>query len=100
MIIEDKASGQSVIQDLLIETNINIIKYKPKLDKITRFAAAVPYFENGRILIPSSGTWLQDLKSELIAFPNSRHDDMVDSISQFIDVMKFRRKETPRARML
>ena len=36
IIIEDKASGQSIIQDLLIETTLHIKKYKSTLDKVTR----------------------------------------------------------------
>ena len=31
---------------------------------------------------PHRGPWLADLEAELFAFPNSLHDDQVDSISQ------------------
>jgi len=29
--------------------------------------------------------WLGDLLAELLAFPNGRHDDQVDSVSQFLN---------------
>ncbi|MCC2646584.1 MAG: putative phage terminase protein, partial [Rickettsiaceae bacterium] len=98
VIIEDKASGQSIIQDLAIETNIHIKKYRPVKDKITRFAATIPYFESGRILIPENAPWLNVFMQEIMAFPNSQHDDIVDSLSQFIDVIKSYRHMLPRIR--
>jgi predicted phage terminase large subunit-like protein len=98
VIIEDKASGQSIIQDLAIETNIHIKKYRPVKDKITRFAATIPYFESGRILVPENAPWLNIFMQEIMAFPNSQHDDIVDSLSQFIDVIKSYRHMLPRIR--
>jgi predicted phage terminase large subunit-like protein len=98
VIIEDKASGQSIIQDLAIETNIHIKKYRPVKDKVTRFAATIPYFESGRILVPENAPWLNIFMQEIMAFPNSQHDDIVDSLSQFIDVIKSYRHMLPRIR--
>ena len=31
---------------------------------------------------PNEAPWLADLEAEVFAFPNRRHDDRVDSISQ------------------
>ena len=39
-------------------------------------------FENGQMFFPKEAPWLRDLEDELFAFPNGRHDDQVDSISQ------------------
>jgi phage terminase large subunit-like protein len=39
-------------------------------------------FENGQVFLPKEAPWLRDLEDELFAFPNGRHDDQVDSISQ------------------
>jgi hypothetical protein len=39
-------------------------------------------FENGQVFLPKEAPWLPDLEDELFAFPNGRHDDQVDSISQ------------------
>ena len=39
-------------------------------------------FENGQVFFPKEAPWLRDLEDELFAFPNGRHDDQVDSISQ------------------
>jgi predicted phage terminase large subunit-like protein len=100
LIIEDKASGQSIIQDLVIETNIHIKKYKPVKDKITRFAATIPYFESGRILLSKNAVWVSVFLEELMAFPNSQNDDIIDSVSQFIDVIKNHKNTIARIRMI
>jgi predicted phage terminase large subunit-like protein len=39
-------------------------------------------FEAGLVYFPERGPWLPELEAELFAFPGSRHDDQVDSISQ------------------
>ena len=39
-------------------------------------------FESGQVFFPKEAPWLADLEAELFAFPNGRHDDQVDSISQ------------------
>ena len=85
VLIEDKASGQSLIQDLKKELNYNIIPIKVVKDKITRFASITPVFEAERIFIKDKSNWLFDLEYELLTFPNSQHDDQVDSISQFLN---------------
>jgi predicted phage terminase large subunit-like protein len=92
--IEDKSSGQSIIQDLRNEGFSNIIPIKPKGDKITRFASIVPYFQSGRILLPSQANYLKILLNEITKFPNTDHDDAVDSISQAINYLVHQKKPT------
>ena len=41
-----------------------------------------PKFASGQVFFPTEAPWLADLEAELFAFPNSLHDDQVDSISQ------------------
>lgn len=45
-------------------------------------------FENGRVLLPSSASWLDEYIRELTAFPGSKYDDQVDSTSQALEHMK------------
>ncbi len=42
-------------------------------------------FEAGRVLLPKEASWLAELESELLAFPNGRYDDQVDALLQFLD---------------
>jgi predicted phage terminase large subunit-like protein len=39
-------------------------------------------FESGEVLFPRQASWLAELEAEVFAFPQSRHDDQIDSISQ------------------
>jgi hypothetical protein len=55
---------------------------KPEYDKKTRMGIQAAKFENGQVFFPKEAPWLRDLEEELFAFPNGRHDDQVDSISQ------------------
>ena len=38
--------------------------------------------ESGKVFLPISASWLPELEAELFTFPQSRHDDQVDSIAQ------------------
>ena len=50
-----------------------------------RMHAETAKIEAGRVLLPREATWLDTFLSEILAFPGSRHDDQVDSLSQFLN---------------
>ena len=81
ILIEDKGSGTSLIQELRRE-QVNPIAITPDVDKVTRVYATQPRFESGSVHFPENAPWLDDLIGELLGFPEGRHDDQVDSISQ------------------
>ena len=81
--IEDRASGSALIQDLISENKMTIIKCAPKINKRARFEEILHYFMNGKVFFPKNAYWLGDLEDELFSFPYSKYDDQVDSISQF-----------------
>ncbi len=82
VMIEDKASGQSLIQDLRTTTRLPVIAIDPEGDKLTRMSTQSPVFEAGRVFLPEQAAWLPDYESELHRFPLAEHDDQVDSTSQ------------------
>jgi predicted phage terminase large subunit-like protein len=86
IVIEDKGSGTSLIQQLRSEHNgiAYPTAFVPKDDKITRLHAASARIEAGHVWLPERAAWLGDLQAELTAFPQGRNDDQVDSISQFL----------------
>lgn len=84
VLIEDAGSGTQLIQDLKRKARLNVIGIRPKTDKATRLMAFTPLIEAGRISIPVEAPWLADFRHELTLFPNSKHDDQVDSLSQFL----------------
>ena len=99
ILIEDKASGQSLIQDLKRETQETIIPIKVLKDKITRFASITPLFESGKVFIKDNTDWLFDYEYELLSFPVAVHDDQVDSTSQFLNWIKNKSNKTFNARV-
>ncbi|MDG1287016.1 MAG: phage terminase large subunit [Rickettsiales bacterium] len=90
ILIEDKASGQSLLQDLRADTNLPLVPIMPKQDKLTRFAAVTPMIESGRMILPTQALWLADFEHELLSFPASAHDDQVDALSQLLSWWKRR----------
>ena len=85
--IEKKASGQSLIQDLR-RSGLPILEYLPDRDKVSRVYSATPIMEAGRLWLPSSKKWADDLIEELIRFPNSAHDDQVDALTMAVHYMR------------
>ena len=85
--IEKKASGQSLIQDMR-RAGLPVMEYTPDRDKVSRVYAASPIMEAGRVWIPSNKKWSEDLIEELIRFPNAAHDDQVDAMTMAIHYMK------------
>jgi len=89
VVIEDKASGQQLIQDLRLEL-FGIQPYEPPkgLDKEVRLRLQTPIFEQGLVLLPESAPWLPDYVAELTGFPGTRYDDQVDSTTQALAYMR------------
>ncbi len=85
VIIEDKGSGTSLIQDLSCEPGMpRPIPFKPDSDKITRMSAQSSRIEAGQVHLPRQERWLEDFRAELLQFPNGKYDDQVDSLSQLL----------------
>lgn len=100
ILIEDKASGQSLLQDLRIHTALPALAIQPISDKISRFAAVTAMIESGRVFLPHTAPWLPAFEAELLAFPNAPHDDQVDSTSQFLQWMRKKHVRSPGLRVL
>ena len=81
ILIEDAGFGTALIQELKT-AHFSVIPVKPEYDKKIRMAIQSAKFESGQVFFPKEAPWLADLEAELFAFPNGRHDDQVDSISQ------------------
>lgn len=81
ILIEDAGTGSALIQELRF-SSYNIVGVRPVNDKLTRVQIVAAKFESGKVFLPLSAPWLADLEAELFSFPQSRHDDQVDSISQ------------------
>lgn len=89
LLIEEKGSGQSIIQDLRI-ANVPVIPYNPgRADKIARAQTAAPLLESGCFYLLESKKeagkairWARDFLEQLEQFPNGEHDDYADTFTQ------------------
>ncbi len=90
VLIEDKASGTQLIQDLRTEGMFGIRPYDPPpgSDKTLRLYAQTAEFESGRVLLPRSASWLDEYTRELTSFPGGKFDDQVDSTTQALAHLK------------
>jgi predicted phage terminase large subunit-like protein len=88
VLIEEKASGIQLIQELR-EARVRGVKgYEPKGDKVMRLHAQGATIESGMVWVPETAPWLAEYLHELTTFPGSKHDDMVDSTSQVLEWLK------------
>lgn len=99
VLIEAMNAGIPLIQELRGTTLLNIVPITPKDDKATRMMAESPAIEGGRVFIPKEALWLADFQHEIVLFPNSKHDDQVDSLSQFLCWAKNKSIKPPQVRV-
>lgn len=84
MLIEEAGSGIQLLQDLRLESGITVRGIVPKDDKATRLLSVSHLIEGGQILVPADSPWIAKFHREVTMFPNGKHDDQVDSLSQFL----------------
>lgn len=90
--IEDKASGQSILQELRREPGLSVIPYKypghrDASDKVARVNSILSLIEGGRVFLPEAAPWLDEFLDELQSFPNAKHDDQVDALAMGLDIL-------------
>jgi predicted phage terminase large subunit-like protein len=88
-LIEDKANGPAVIQELRHEV-MGLIEVHPEGGKIARANAVSPQVESGNVYLPhpAIAPWVEDLLNETAAFPNGSHDDQVDAMTQALNRLR------------
>jgi len=91
IIIEDKASGISLIQELDSSTTLPLKPIKVgNIDKVTRVHSITPIIEAGKVILYAQMDNVNELLNESEEFPNGEYDDMVDSMSQALEYLRNR----------
>jgi predicted phage terminase large subunit-like protein len=88
ILVEDRASGQSLLQELKSATSLPVLAVKVDSDKLSRAQAVTPLVEAGKVFLPESAPWLADYMDELAAFPTGNYDDAVDSTTQALNYFR------------
>ena len=87
VLIEKAGPGLELVQELRDDPTPGFPKpigIVPEGDKYVRMEAQTPRFEAGHVFLPKEAPWLAEFLEELLAFPRGRHDDQIDSVSQFL----------------
>jgi predicted phage terminase large subunit-like protein len=100
ILIEEAGFGLTLLQDLRTGLPSHITQplgIKPLGTKSDRLVAQTAKIEAGHVHLPKEAPWLSDFLNEMLAFPNGRYDDQVDSVSQFLNWVQgfLRHSETP-----
>lgn len=85
VLIEDKGPGLQLIQDLRHDGELYPIQITPEVDKITRASSQSAKIEKGQVHLLEQAPWLKDFQAEVLQFPRGKHDDQVDSMTQFLE---------------
>ena len=95
ILVEAKASGQSLLQDLHL-AKVPAIGYNPgNADKVSRAHQTAPTLELGLIWVPESTknpgqpvSWASKFMRQVAKFPVDEHDDYVDTFTQAVIYLK------------
>lgn len=91
VLIEDRSSGEGLVQHLRRNTRIPVIAVNPgQLDKVKRLELETPVIASGNLWLPSGGQpWVADFVAQLTTFPGCALKDMVDALSQALHWIRF-----------
>lgn len=98
-LIEDKANGSAIITMLKKEL-VGIIPVQPQGSKFSRVNAIVGTIESGNVFLPKDKRFTMDFINECASFPNGKHDDQVDSMSQALIRLVYMRSELAKAEQI
>ncbi|MGF6444381.1 phage terminase large subunit [Paraburkholderia youngii] len=90
MVVEDKASGTGLIQEVKTEGGVPIFGIGRDKDKLTRVMDVVSHIEAGNVCIPLNAPWVSDFVTECEAFmpdDTHEHDDQIDPMVDAITDM-------------
>ena len=95
VLIEDKAAGISLVQDLR-RAHLPVMPYNPgRADKIQRLSIVANIIASKRVWIPESSNrkgyvrdWAEGFVSQICSFPDATHDDYVDSCTQALRYLR------------
>lgn len=94
ILVERIGPGLHLLQDLTtnpVPEVVMPIGIVPEGDKLVRMEAQCARFEASQVHLPKDAPWLGEFMLEILAFPNGRHDDQIDSISQFLNWAEYYR---------
>lgn len=90
VLVEDSASGPALVGDMRAEERFEFKTKSVKGSKQERFAPAAEWLESGKLALLRGAPYFEELRRELLSFPEGRFDDQVDTLSLFVTRAKSR----------
>jgi predicted phage terminase large subunit-like protein len=102
ILIEDKVTGTSLLQELPLEQipvmgngSYRLFPYSmlgilPDTNKQARMERESCAVQAGKVKLPENAYWMTDFEIEVTAFPNSEFKDQIDMLSMFLRYMRER----------
>ncbi len=84
LLIEDAGTGKALWQEFRASGELRPQMWRVTEDKETRLIGVTGQLEAGLCVLPVDAPWLEDFRDELRGFPFGKHDDQVDSTTQFL----------------
>ena len=87
ILIEDKANGSAMVDDLKKIGFSSVLAVPAESSKVHRFARVTDFYEAGDVLYPDSSIapWIEEHLHEMMVFPNGKNDDRVDAEAHFLN---------------
>lgn len=95
VLIPDTDAGQALIPELARESKLPVYAVAVTKDKISNAMTASPTIEAGKVFLPNTAAWKNIFLEQMSGFPNVKHDDIVDSVTQFLNWVREHPFETP-----
>lgn len=84
-VLVEKANAGFIVGTALKKLGgVSVEMCVPMGSKEQRLDECLGAFQQLMVLLPSDAPWLSVYESELLSFPNARHDDQVDATTQFL----------------
>ena len=99
ILVEDKANGSAIIQ-VLRRAISGIVAVEPKGGKVSRVNAISAHIESKNVYLPKNASYTGDFEEQCYSFPNGKHDDMVDAMSQALARLVYMPAELPEGRRI
>jgi hypothetical protein len=84
--IEAVQYQSTFVRELVTETRLPARGVRPERDKVFRSRSLAARYEAGKVFHLKGGPGIKQMESEMLSFPNSEHDDMVDALVYAADV--------------
>ncbi|MEQ1809141.1 MAG: phage terminase large subunit, partial [Terricaulis sp.] len=94
VLIEDSSNGTALLQQLRrdiiratrprTDPSWRAANYTPTVSKEVRLATQTVRLEQGEFLFPKEAPFMDELKREMVTAGHGKHDDQVDSVTQFV----------------